>query len=142
MSQADRLRRDILAASAGQAQDVAEGAAESAQKIDAVNDLLRDLNATEFTGEGGGGSVTVNVNGMCEVRSVYVSPTAMRELSHETLGVAVVDALENARARALEQARRRMQETTGEKPVPVDQLNLSDNPLQDYMNRLRNIGAS
>jgi DNA-binding protein YbaB len=142
MSQADKLRKDILAGSAGQAQDIAESAAEGAQKLETVNNLLRELTATEFTGEGGGGLVTAGVNGMCEIQSVYVSPTAMRELSHETLGTAVVQAVEKARATALEQVAQRMQETTGEKPVPVEELKLPANPLEDYMNKLRNLGEA
>lgn len=142
MSQADKLRKDILTASAGQAQDVAENAAEAAQKLDAVNNVLNELRAAEFTGDGGNGLVTVGVNGMCEIKSVYVSPTAMRELSHEALGAAVVDGLRKARATALEQATQRMQETTGEKPVPAKDLKLPDNALEEYMNKLRNIGRS
>ncbi len=142
MSRADQLRKDILAASVGHAQDVAESAAEAAQKLDAVNNVLRDLRTTEFTGEGGDGLVIVSVNGMCEVQSVYVSPTAMRELNHEALGTAVVDALGRARATALEQVTQKMQETTGERPVPVEELKLPDNPLEKYINKLRNLGRS
>lgn len=141
MSQADRFRSEIIAASAGQAEDVAQSAAEAARKVNAVNDVIQELRIAEFAGAGGNGSVTASVNGMCEVQSIYVSPTAMRELGHEALGAAVVDAVEKARATALEQVAERIQETTGETFTPVDKLKLPDDPLNDFMKKLRDLGT-
>jgi DNA-binding protein YbaB len=93
--------REVMALSAGQAQDVA-------QQIDALNDQMRQLQvrmaelaATEVTGTSPDGHVRAAVTGMGRLREVTISPYGMRDLDNVALGVSACAAIQAARLNAV-----------------------------------------
>jgi DNA-binding protein YbaB len=92
--------REVMALSAGQAQDVA-------QQIDALNDQMRELQvrmaelaATEFTGTSPDEHVRATVTGMGRLRDVTISPYGMRDLDNVALGASACAAIRAARLTA------------------------------------------
>jgi DNA-binding protein YbaB len=93
--------REVMALSAGQAQDVA-------QQIDALNDQMRELQvrmaelaATDVTGTSPDGHVRATVTGMGRLREVTISPYGMRDLDNVALGASACAAIQAARLNAV-----------------------------------------
>lgn len=94
-----------------------------------VTGVFDELRATEVTGQDPGGTVTVTVSGMGELRSVYIPPRTMQTLDGAGLAAAVQEAMAKARFEAAEAMRKKMTTATGEQAVPYDKVEVPADPL-------------
>jgi DNA-binding protein YbaB len=117
--------RDVMAMSDGRARDIAD-------QVDAMNEQMRrlqsriaELSAAEVTGTSTQGTVTATVTGMGRLRTVAISPYAMRDLNNVQLGTAACEAIQDARLNAAKALQEALAESTGSQP-PEDLAPVGD----------------
>jgi DNA-binding protein YbaB len=124
--------REVMALSAGQAQDVA-------QQIDALNDQMRelqvrmaDLATTEVTGTSPDGHVRATVTGMGRLRELTISPYGMRDLDNVALGASACAAIQAARLSAVTAMH---DVVAGIAPAPVEEPEQSESDVVAALRR-------
>ncbi|MBG0815342.1 YbaB/EbfC family nucleoid-associated protein [Planomonospora sp. ID82291] len=111
----------IAAFAAGRGDDVAGLLREVGEQVDRLTGALRELSGREVEAEAAGGGIRVRVSGAGRLLAVTVGARAMRDLDHEELGRAVVEAIGRAREAAGAELAEALAETTGTRPPdPAD----------------------
>jgi hypothetical protein len=80
--------------------------------------MQEDLAALEIEGQSGAGLVKVTLNGKMEVRAVKIDPSLMKPDDAEILEDLIVAACQDAKAKAEVTVQAKMQEITGDLPLP------------------------
>jgi len=80
--------------------------------------MQAELEATEVTGQSGGGLVKAVLNGKGDIRSVRIDPTLLKPEEAEIVEDLVVAAIQDARSKVDAAMQSRMAEVTGGLPLP------------------------
>ncbi|GGK50569.1 hypothetical protein Ppa06_09020 [Planomonospora parontospora subsp. parontospora] len=122
----------ITAFAAGAEGDVAGLLREVGEQVDRLTAALRGLSGREVEADAADGGIRVRVSGSGRLLAVTVGARAMRDLDHEELGRAVVEAIRRAREAAGAELAEAVAEATGTRPpdladpdgpvVPADPL--------------------
>ena len=81
-------------------------------------DMQAELAEAEVVGKSGGGMCQVTLNGKGEAKKVLIDPALVKPEDAEVLEDLIVAAINDARAKADEMMREKMQELTGGLPLP------------------------
>lgn len=120
---------EILSLSGGQAGDVAQQVDQAREQLRRVNETMTALAEIEVVGSDETGMITATVSGVGKLRSVYVSPHAVRELDNVMLGEAACQAIHAARAAAGEHLARSLSDATGEEMTDLSTAEFPEDPM-------------
>lgn len=81
-------------------------------------DMQQEMQELEVTGKSGGGMCQVTLNGKGEAKNVLLDPALVKPEDAEVLEDLIVAAMNDAKAKADEMMREKMQEITGGLPLP------------------------
>jgi DNA-binding YbaB/EbfC family protein len=81
-------------------------------------DMQQEMLEIEVTGKSGGGMCQVTLNGKGEAKNVLIDPALVKPEDAEVLEDLIVAAMNDAKAKADEMMREKMQEITGGLPLP------------------------
>jgi DNA-binding YbaB/EbfC family protein len=81
-------------------------------------DMQQEMLELEVTGKSGGGMCQVTLNGKGEAKNVLIDPALVKPEDAEVLEDLIVAAMNDAKAKADEMMREKMQEITGGLPLP------------------------
>lgn len=81
-------------------------------------DMQQEMLELEVTGKSGGGMCQVTLNGKGEAKNVLLDPALVKPEDAEVLEDLIVAAMNDAKAKADEMMREKMQEITGGLPLP------------------------
>jgi DNA-binding protein YbaB len=116
----------LIALSAGKADDLAQKLTEVQQKLHEVGNAMRDLQQRSIRGESADGLVSAEVTGMSKLIAVHISPKAMRDLDNRQLGESAREAIGAARANAAKQLMEAFSDVTGETPESRDSIKIPE----------------
>lgn len=81
-------------------------------------DMQQEMLEIEVTGKSGGGMCQVTLNGKGEAKNVLLDPALVKPEDAEVLEDLIVAAMNDAKSKADEMMREKMQEITGGLPLP------------------------
>lgn len=81
-------------------------------------EMQQEMLEIEVTGKSGGGMCQVTLNGKGEAKNVLIDPALVKPEDAEVLEDLIVAAMNDAKSKADEMMREKMQEITGGLPLP------------------------
>jgi DNA-binding protein YbaB len=117
--------RDVMAMSGGMGRDIADQVDALNEQMSRLQRRIAELSAAEVSGTSPDGLVRATVTGMGKLRTVTISPYAMRDLGNIELGTAACAAIQQARLAAATELQEAMTDLNTAEP-PADLSPVAD----------------